>query len=64
MDFDTNVEERNEADITWITEEDKDHPPEYYLNQEENLDESDDEDEDYADNSLLLLYGIEARWYR
>lgn len=63
-DFDTDVEGGDEADITWITEEDKDHPPEYYLNQEEDLDESDDEDEDYADNSLLLLDGIEERWYR
>ncbi len=63
-DFDTDVEGRDVADITWITEEDKDHPPEYYLNQEEDLDELDDEDEDYADNSLFLLDGIKERWYR
>jgi hypothetical protein len=50
--------------MTWITEEDRDYPPEYYLNQEEDLDESDDENEDYADNSILFFDGIEERWYR
>src|SRR5579859_7295653 len=63
-DVDTDIEGGDEADISWITKEDKDFPPEYYLNQEEDFNESDDEDEDYADSSILLLDGIEERWHR
>ncbi|OAF59887.1 hypothetical protein VC83_03079 [Pseudogymnoascus destructans] len=39
------------------------HPLEYYLHQE-NDSESDDEIEDYKDNSLRLIDGIEQRFYR
>lgn len=63
-DVDTDIKGGGEADISWISEEDKDFPPEYYLNQEEDLDESDDKNEDYADGSILLLDGIEERWHR
>lgn len=64
MEVDTDIEGGDEADMSWIANEDEDHPPEYYLNQEEDVDESDDEDKDYADNSLVLLDGIEERWHR
>ena len=43
----------------WVTEKDKDHPLEYYL--KEDLDGLDSEDENYADSSTLLLDGIEER---
>jgi hypothetical protein len=62
-DVDTDIEGGDEADISWITEEDKDHPPEYYLIQEEGPDDSDNEDDEYANNNLLLD-GIEERWHR
>jgi hypothetical protein len=65
-DVDTDVEGENkdELDTSWIIDEDKDHSPEYYLNQEEEFDEAEDANEDYKDNSLVLLDGIEERWYR
>jgi hypothetical protein len=37
---DTNTEEDDEANISWLLDEDKDHPPKYYLNQENEFDES------------------------
>jgi hypothetical protein len=45
-----------------MIEEDKDYPPEYYLDREEEFDEFKDANEDYKDNSILLLDGIEERW--
>jgi hypothetical protein len=62
-DIDTDVEGEGELNISWTIEEDKDHPPEYYLNQEE-FDEAEDANEDYKDNSIVLLDGIEERWHR
>jgi hypothetical protein len=47
-----------------VIEEDKDYPPEYYLDQEEEFDKFEDANEDYKDNSILLLNGIEERWNR
>ena len=43
-------------------DEDKDHPPEYYLNQEDEFDESEYMAEDYSDGSSLLLDYIEERF--
>jgi hypothetical protein len=63
-DVDTYIEGGDEADVSWKIEEDKDYPPEYYLNQEEEFDEFEDANEDYKDNSILLLDGIEERWNR
>ena len=44
-----------------MIEEDKDYPPEYYLDQEEEFDEFEDANEDYKDNSIFLD-GIEEQW--
>jgi hypothetical protein len=58
MDIDTDVDGDDEADLLdlkWIAGEENAHPLEYYLDQEDNSDESEDEDEDYSDGSLLLL---------
>jgi hypothetical protein len=60
-DIDTDVARDNEADVSWLLGEDKDHPPEYYLNQEDEFDES-ELDEDYSDGSILLLDFIEERF--
>lgn len=54
----------DEADLAWIAGEENAHPPEYYLDQENNSDESEDEDEDYSDGSLLLLDMIEGNFHR
>lgn len=43
---------------------DKDYPPEYYLNQEDEFDESEYMAEDYSDNSCLLLDCIEERFFQ
>jgi hypothetical protein len=43
-DIDTDIEGGSEADTSWIIDEDKDRPPEYYLNQEEDLNEYDDKE--------------------
>ncbi|KAI9774180.1 MAG: hypothetical protein M1839_001882 [Geoglossum umbratile] len=63
-DIDTDVEGDNRADISWLLDEDKNHPPEYYLNQEDEFDESEYMDEDYSDNSCLLLDFIEERFFQ
>jgi hypothetical protein len=63
-DIDTDVEGEDELDISWIIDKDKDHPLEYYLNQEKECDEAEDANEDYKDNSIALLDGIEERWHR
>jgi hypothetical protein len=63
-DVDTDIEGEDEADVSWMIEDDKDYPPEYYLDQEEEFDEFEDANEDYKDNSILLLDGIEERWNR
>jgi hypothetical protein len=59
---DTDVEGEDGADVSWITEEDKDCPPEYYIIQEEEFDEFEDANADYKDNNIALLDGIEVRW--
>jgi hypothetical protein len=66
-DVDTDVDGDDEADLLdlkWIAREENAHPPEYYLDQENNSDESEDEDEDYSDGSLLLLDMIEGQFHR
>jgi len=54
----------DEADLAWIAGEDNAYPPEYYLDQENNSDESEDEDEDYEDSTTNLLNMIEDQFYR
>ena len=68
MDIDTDVDGDDEADLLdlkQIAGEENAHPLEYYLDQEDNSDESEDEDEDYSDGSLLLLDMIDDQfdWY-
>ena len=45
VDVDTHVEGEDKVNTLWTAKKDKDHLLEYYLNYEEDLDESDDEDE-------------------
>ena len=64
---DTDVDGDDEADLPdleWLAGEENAHPPEYYLDQENNSDESEDEDEDYSDGSLFLLDMIEGQFDR
>jgi len=66
-DVDTDVDGDDEADLPdleWLAREGNAYPPEYYLDQENNSDESEDEDEDYSDGSLLLLDMIEGNFHR
>ena len=63
-DIDSDIEGCDDADLTWIAEEDNTHPPEYYLDQENDTNESEDEEEDYSDKSVLLLDMIEAQFFR
>jgi hypothetical protein len=60
------VEGGDDADLAWIAGEDNANPPEYYLDQENNSDESEDEDEDedYMDTTVALLDMIEAQFDR
>ena len=60
---DADADRDNDADISWLLEEDQDHPPEYYLNQENGFDEEDYMKEDYSDNSTVLLDAIRDRWH-
>ena len=62
MDVDIDVEGDNRADISWLLDEDKDHPLEYYFSQEDEFDESEYMDKDYSDNNCLLLDFIEERF--
>jgi hypothetical protein len=57
-------DEADLADLAWSVDEDNAHPPEFYLDQENNSDESEDEDEDYREGSVLLLDMIEGLFYR
>ncbi len=62
-DCDSDVEGVDDADGMNIDDdEDKDHPPEYYLNQEDEFNESEYMAEDYSDGSCLLLDYIEERF--
>ena len=66
-DVDTDIDRDDEADppdLEWLAGEENAHPPEYYLDQENNSDESEDEDEDYSDGSLLLLDMVEGNFHR
>lgn len=62
-DLDSDVEAVEKIDTTRISQEDQDHPPEYYRNLEEDP-ESDDENEDYKEGSLSLIDGMEERFDR
>lgn len=62
-DIDTDVEGEDKIDISRITQEDKDLPPEYYRNLEEEP-ESNDKNKDYKEGSLSLINGIEERFDR
>jgi hypothetical protein len=64
IDVDTDTGGDNEADLAWIAGEENAYPPEYYLVQEDNSDESKDKDKDYSDSSLLLLNIIKGQFYQ
>jgi len=64
VDGGDDIEGGDEADQAWIAGEDNAYPPEYYLNQEDDFNESEDEAENYSDNSILLLDMIEAQFHR
>ena len=64
MDVNADIDGDDEIDLAWIAREENAHPPEYYLDQEDNSDESEDEDKDYSDGSLLLLDMIEGQFQR
>jgi hypothetical protein len=63
-DLDAHNEVGDDADLAWITGEENAHPPEYYLNQDADGGELDDEREHYSNNSLLLLDMIETLFYQ
>ncbi|PMD60356.1 uncharacterized protein K444DRAFT_612538 [Hyaloscypha bicolor E] len=50
-------------DLEWLAREQNAHPLEYYLDQENNSNESEDKDKDYSNGSLLLLDIIEGNFY-
>jgi hypothetical protein len=64
MDVDNEIDRDDKADLAWVTGEENTLPPEYYLDQENNSDESEDEDEDYSNGSLLLLDMIKGQFHR
>ena len=47
-DVDTDVEGDSRVDILWLLDENKDYPPEYYLNQENEFNESEYINKDYS----------------
>jgi len=61
VDTDIDIERDDEADGPWLLDEDKDYPPEYYLNQEELFDGDEFTDGNYSDSSMLLLDFIKER---
>lgn len=60
-DVDTNLDEKTDELVCIDEDKDNDHPPEYYVRQEDEFDES-DIDEDYAESSCTLLDYIEGRF--
>jgi hypothetical protein len=66
-DVNTDVDGDDEADmpdLEWLAREENAQPLEYYLDQKNNSDESEDKDEDYSDSSLFFLNMIEGNFYR
>jgi hypothetical protein len=59
---DTDVE-LDGADVSWLVKQDNVHPPEYYINQEDEFDEAEFDTEDYGDNTLVLFDVIKDRWH-
>jgi hypothetical protein len=62
-DTDTDVE-LDDADVSWLVKQDNVHPPEYYINQEDEFDKAEFDTEDYGDNTLVLFDVIKDRWNR
>ncbi len=63
-DTDPDVELDDDVDLSWIAKQDNAHPPEYYINQENEFDEGEFDIEDYKDNTLNLFDVIKGCWYR
>ena len=67
IDINTNINRDNKVDLLdlkWITREKNAYPLEYYLDQENNSNESKDKDKDYSDSSLLLFNIIKEKFYQ
>ena len=63
-EVDGGVDPRVQAQLglrAW-TMADSDHPPEYYIGQQHELDESENIEEDYATRTTLLLDRCEQQW--
>ena len=63
IDVDPDIDGCDEADLAWIVKNNNAHPLEYYLNQKNDSDKSEDKGEDYSDGSILLDR-IEAQFYQ
>lgn len=63
-DVDTGDELDDDADLSWIANQDNVHPPEYYINQEIEFDEAEFDTEDCEDNTLRLFDVIKGCWHR
>jgi len=59
-----NCDDACEAPAQAWLHEDQDYPPEYYLKQLVEFEESDFTTQDYADGSTNLLNRIEEHWYQ
>jgi hypothetical protein len=53
---------KNATDLAWLLQ-DNAHPPEYYIDQLENFDESECLKQDYEASSTQLLDRIEQQWF-
>jgi hypothetical protein len=50
-------------DLEWLAREENAHLLEYYLDQENNSNKSEDKDKDYSNSSLLLLNMIKGNFH-
>jgi hypothetical protein len=67
MDVDSDIDDIDggeKVDLAWIAREDNAYLLEYYLDQENNSDESEDEEEDYSNKSTLFFDMLEAQFQR
>jgi hypothetical protein len=58
---DVERENKDKSNKLWVINKDKDHLPEYYLNQEEEFDKAKDTNKDYKDSSVVLLNKIKEQ---
>jgi hypothetical protein len=63
-DDDTDIELDDDANVSWLVEQNNIHPPEHYLEQENDFNEAEFDTEDYGDNTVLLFDVMKDRWHR